>query len=66
MEVSTIKNTGYDNLIASLKSGQIGNFYVFYGEERYLLERSLINLRVLLCPTVSMVLTTDALRVRGF
>jgi len=26
------------------------NFYIFHGEERYLLERSLSNLRALLCP----------------
>ena len=40
----------YRNFTDSLTSGQIGNFYIFHGEERYLLERSLTELRSALCP----------------
>jgi len=43
-------NNGYDSLNSSLKTGQLGNFYIFHGVERYLLERSLRSLRALLCP----------------
>ena len=41
---------GYKRLAASLTGGQAGRFYIFHGEERYLLERSLDQLRKLLCP----------------
>jgi len=41
---------GYKILNESIKSGQIGKFYIFYGDERYLLERSLGELRRRLCP----------------
>ena len=39
----------YEKLAASIKSGQIGSFYIFHGEERYLLEYSLAELRKRLC-----------------
>lgn len=44
------KNNNYDALVSSIKSGDLGNFYIFHGEERYLLERCLADLRALLCP----------------
>jgi len=40
----------YDLFLASIKSGQPEKCYIFHGEERYLLERNLSNLRALLCP----------------
>ena len=40
----------YEKFIASMKSGQIGNLYIFHGEERYLLEHSLVDIRRRLCP----------------
>jgi DNA polymerase-3 subunit delta len=43
-------SNSYDNLVSSIKSGQIGSLYLFYGEERYLLEHSLSRLRAELCP----------------
>jgi len=43
-------NDNYSTLISEIKSGNTGKFYIFYGEERYLLERCLISLRELLCP----------------
>jgi len=43
------KNT-FDTLTSSIKEGNVDNFYIFHGEERYLLERSLDSLRKLLCP----------------
>jgi len=36
--------------LTALKSGQPEKCYIFHGEERYLLERCLSNLRTLLCP----------------
>ena len=46
------KKTGssYDDFAASLKTGQIERFYIFHGEERYLLDSGLNELRKLLCP----------------
>jgi len=44
------QNANYDNLISSIKSGDIGRLYIFHGEERYLLERCLASLRALVCP----------------
>jgi len=44
------QNVNYDNLISSLKTGEIGRLYIFHGEERYLLERCLASLRTLVCP----------------
>jgi len=41
---------GYRNFTDSLSAGQIGSFYIFHGEERYLLERSLAGLRRQICP----------------
>ena len=41
---------GYKVIADSLKAGQVGNFYIFHGDERYLLERSLGALRKFLCP----------------
>jgi len=43
------KNT-FDTLTSSIKQGEVDNLYIFHGEERYLLERSLDSLRKLLCP----------------
>ena len=44
------KSSGsYTDFEASLKSGKIGNLYIFYGDERYLLERSLESLRAIIC-----------------
>ena len=43
-------NDSYDVFYASMKAGQIGCFYIFHGEERYLLEHSLHELRRRLCP----------------
>ena len=40
----------YRNLTDSIKSGQIGRFYILRGEERYLLESSLGELRRVVCP----------------
>jgi len=45
-----IKADGYKEFSKSLKSGQIGNFCIFHGEERFLLEYCLGDLRSLLCP----------------
>ena len=44
------KEDGFRLISGALKSGQIGNFYIFHGEERYLLEHALIKLREKLCP----------------
>ena len=44
------QNVNYDNLISSLKTGEISRLYIFHGEERYLLERCLASLRTLVCP----------------
>ena len=41
---------GFMRLSAGLSAGQIGCFYIFHGEERYLLQRSLSMLRALICP----------------
>ena len=41
---------GYRRITESIASGQIGSLYIFHGEERYLLERSLAELRRRLCP----------------
>ena len=43
-------NDGYKRLTDSLTSGRIGSFYIFFGDERYLLENSLGELRRRLCP----------------
>jgi len=40
----------YKSLAASLAVGQIGTFYILHGDERYLLERSLGEIRKHLCP----------------
>jgi len=50
MAEKKVADNSYDVLTASLKSGQIGKFYIFHGEERYLLEHSLGDLRRRLCP----------------
>jgi len=46
----TGKNNSYEKLISAVKTGNVGNFYIFHGEERYLMERSLAGLRSFLCP----------------
>ena len=43
-------NISYDSFTESLKTGQIGSLYFLHGEERYLLDHSLSELRQLLCP----------------
>ena len=40
----------YVKFTASIKAGQFGSFYIFHGDERYLLEHSLGELRRSLCP----------------
>ena len=42
---------GYEELASSIKQGQVGCFYIFHGEERYLLEHSLAQLRKHICPS---------------
>jgi len=46
----TKNNKSYDALTSSIRSGDVENLYIFHGDERYLLDYSLKNLRVLLCP----------------
>ena len=41
---------GYAELTKSVAAGQIDKFYIFHGEERYLLEHSLSQLRQIVCP----------------
>ena len=41
---------GYQRFIKSLSEGQISSFYIFHGEERYLLQSSVAELRQRLCP----------------
>ena len=41
---------GYKALTAALKANQILSLYYFHGEERYLLERGLLQIRERLCP----------------
>ena len=43
-------NTSYIAFTKSLSAGKVGGFYIFHGQERYLLEGSLKGLRALLCP----------------
>ena len=40
----------YEKFAASVKAGSFGNLYIFHGEERYLLEHSVAELRRHLCP----------------
>ena len=40
----------YEKFIASYKAGEIGNFYILHGDERYLLDHSLSEIRKKLCP----------------
>ena len=44
------KSDNYSTLLSALKTGETNKFYIFHGEERYLLERSLASIRELLCP----------------
>jgi DNA polymerase-3 subunit delta len=41
---------GYDELRAQLEAGELGRLYIFHGEERFLLERSVEALREKLLP----------------
>jgi len=41
---------GYKRLTEAIATGQFGCFYIFHGDERYLLERSLGEIRKRLCP----------------
>ena len=50
MAKKTNAKDGYAELTAAIAAGEIGSFYIFHGEERYLLARGLENLRQVLCP----------------
>jgi len=50
MPVKKSSTDGYKRFTDALKTGDVGCFYIFHGEERYLLERHLSQLRKLLCP----------------
>ena len=50
MAKKTNAKDGYAELTAAIAAGEIGSFYIFHGEERYLLERSLSKLREIICP----------------
>jgi len=41
---------GYKEFAKSIAAGAVDRFYIFHGEERYLLEHSLAQLRRMLCP----------------
>ena len=43
-------NNSYSELTESIKNGRVAPFYIFHGGERYLLERSLGELRRYICP----------------
>ena len=45
-----METNSYDNYIKSIKDGIYGNFYIFHGSERYLLDHSLTELRKNICP----------------
>jgi len=45
-----ISNDGLKRLNEAMALGQLGRFYIFHGDERYLLERSLGGIRGRLCP----------------
>jgi DNA polymerase-3 subunit delta len=44
------KNTAYEKLRADIKSGNIARLYILHGEERYLLDSSVADIRRLLLP----------------
>ena len=50
MSKKTVKNNSYENFLSAIKSGKIGNFYIFHGEERYLLDYCVGQIRAALCP----------------
>ena len=50
MAVKSKKADGYKVFTESLAAGSVGGLYIFHGEERYLLERALGELRSRLCP----------------
>jgi len=41
---------GYKKVAEAIKAGQVGTFYIFHGEERYLLEHNLFAIRGYCCP----------------
>ena len=43
-------SSGYNELKKAVDDGRIGSLYIFHGEERFLLERSLADIRERLCP----------------
>ena len=43
-------NDSYKSLASSIAAGQIGRLYILHGDERYLLERSLGEIRQHICP----------------
>ena len=50
MEVKKIKPSSYNNHVSLIKSGQIGRLYIYHGDEWYLLELCLKDIRAALCP----------------
>ena len=50
MPKQTKNSSAYENLKSSLGNGNIGCFYIFHGEEQYLLVKTLEKFRQLLCP----------------
>ena len=50
MPQSSKKEDGFNMISSAIAEGRIGNFYIFHGEERYLLEHALTALRAKLCP----------------
>ena len=46
----TDDNEGYRKLTDTIKAGHIGSFYIFHGDERYLLEHSIGMIRNIICP----------------
>jgi len=50
MPQKSTKTDGFKRFNDSLAAGNTGTLYIFHGEERYLLERSLAALRKKLCP----------------
>lgn len=49
-EKKAAKSGGYDTLRAAMKSGTVGNVYIFHGEETYLMHSAVEQLRELLVP----------------
>ncbi|MCL2202047.1 MAG: DNA polymerase III subunit delta [Oscillospiraceae bacterium] len=50
MPVKNKDSDGYKSLTEALKNNQLDRFYIFHGEERYLLENMLGRIRAQICP----------------